>query len=420
MENQNDYLQKLQESLKGFEKKEKENGKRNSSSRKNLLAKMFVPREDKELFRILPPADSNSLKFTQEAFFHEVQLNMPAGKKAFGKKVYCPAHNNPKVQQKDTNGEPVFDQEGNPVMVPEKCPLCEKAKTILKRQDQSIKGKKKDELTPSEKEIWDKNVEIFKEANKWEAKKFYIIKGIDKGNPKEGVKFWRFKKNYKNQGTLEKIFPAITQFIDMHQKPFFDVDAGCDLNITVIDSSLPNGRKYRSISAIIPNQPSKLNDDPLVVRQWLNDPITWRDVFKPKTAPGITPLQYLEFAAEGNDPYWDDSDSNNKKWVFPGRPDLEEAANTRDRDNDASDNYENFEQASDISNDGVTINNVTKSDVGNYNDANVPSAVDATSVESTTQTQTESSTQQVETTTDSYNDPSNSDDGGEDYDDLPF
>jgi len=33
--------------------------------------------------------------------------------------------------------------------------------------------------------------------------------------------------------------------------------------------------------------------------------------------------------ANGTNPYWDETDANNKHWVFPGRPDLEEVANTR-------------------------------------------------------------------------------------------
>jgi hypothetical protein len=80
--------------------------------------------------------------------------------------------------------------------------------------------------------------------------------------------------------------------------------------------------------------------------------------------------------AEGNDPYWDDTDSNNKKWVFPGRPDLQEKANTRNADLDADVKKGKFEQASDIANDGVTINNIKKSDVGSFDNKQVTNATD--------------------------------------------
>ena len=375
----NDYLEKLKQQVNEYQKEEKENSQKGSrKSREEILAKYFIPRKDQEIFRILPPDNPNSLKTMHEAFFHEVETNLPNGKKKRGTKIYCPAHNDPMVEKKDENGEVIREADGSPVLVPAPCPLCKKSKEILKKQDNSIKGKKKDQLTEDELKIWESNREIFKEAKKWEAKKFYIVKGIDKGNQKDGVKFWRFKKNFRNQGTFDKIMPAINQFMETYKKPYFDPDEGCDLSITMADAEMPNGIQYRTISAIIPKPPSKLHDDPAIAKAWVNDTMTWRDVFKPKSAPNITPYEYLQMLADGNDPYWDDSDPNNKKWVFPGRPDLEEKANTRNMDLDADVKRGKFEQASDIADDGVTIKNVTQSDVGNFNSSGVPNAVDVT------------------------------------------
>jgi hypothetical protein len=73
-------------------------------------------------------------------------------------------------------------------------------------------------------------------------------------------------------------------------------------------------------------------------------------------------------ASTGNNPYWDDSDTSNKHWVFPGRPELEAAANTRKANLDA-DGDENFEYASDLEEGPrTTIANVTPSTVGTYSD----------------------------------------------------
>ena len=36
---------------------------------------------------------------------------------------------------------------------------------------------------------------------------FYIVKVIDRDNEQDGVKFWRFKHNYKQEGVLDKILP---------------------------------------------------------------------------------------------------------------------------------------------------------------------------------------------------------------------
>lgn len=353
------YLDQLKSQLTDY-KKPKGNGSSGASNRSNILAKYFVPREDKEVFRILPPKSGK--KPILEAYFHVVELNGPGGKKIRGKAIYCPAHNNPKIQKKDKEGNVVKDENGNPIMIPSPCPLCNKYKKELSKQDNSLKGKKKEELTDEELEIWEKNREIFKDASKWQAKKYYILRGIDKGKMKDGVKFWRFKHNFKNQGTLDKLLPILTEYIEMHNAAYYDPEKGTDLSISMVDDTFM-GRTYRAIAAISHRGPSKLHEDPVMVNEWLNDEITWRDVFKPKTAPNITPYQYLKLLLKGDDPYWDDSDPNNKHWVFPNNPELQEKANQRDRDLDSNDRNENIPMASDLSDDGTDITKTSVYDV---------------------------------------------------------
>ena len=146
---------------------------------------------------------------------------------------------------------------------------------------------------------------------------------------------------------------------------FADPVNGTDLSIIMADTEF-NKRVYKTISAITTRNKSALHTDPIVARQWLDDTTTWREVFKPKTAPGISPYEFLQMASTGNNPYWDDSDAANKHWVFPGRPDLEQAANTRKANLDA-DGDENFEYASDLEEGPrTTISNITPSTVGKY------------------------------------------------------
>lgn len=365
MENQteNSYLENLKKEVAGYATAASNKGSR--KTRQNYLAKYFEPRETKELFRMLPVPQGQ--KHIMEAFFHTLTLNYPGGQKRHNKKIYCSAHNDPKVPKLDADGKPLFDQEGKPVLVPVKCPACEKAKAILKKQDPSIRGIKKDNMTAAQLKVLKKNTEHFNESNKWKAKKFYIIKGVDKGNQKDGVKFWRFKDHFRNQGTLDKLYPVLGEFIDVHGADYADPDKGCDLSITMADGVF-NNITYKAVSAITYRPPSKLHEDPIIARQWMSDSITWREVYLPKKAPNITPYEFLEMAIEGNDPYWDDSNQDDKKWRFPGRLDLEEKANTRNQNLDA-DNEEEFEQASDIVNDGVTISNVTESNVGTFEGA---------------------------------------------------
>jgi glutaredoxin len=370
----------LKKMFSDYQKKASARQRRTSAE---ILAKYFVPRKTKETFRILPP---KGRKHIEEAFFHVVPTLTAGAKKKHGTVIYCPAHNDPKVPKLDQNAKPVLDGNGQPMMIPAPCPLCIKAKKILAQQDPSLKGVKKDDMNEMQKKVFEKNKEIFTEASKWEAKKFYIVRGIDKGAEKDGVKFWRFKHNFKNQGTLDKLLPILELFMTENQADFSSAENGTDLNIIMTDTEF-QGHSYKQISAITAKGKSSLHADPIVARQWLDDDITWRDVFLPKKAPGIDAYQFLEMVVSGTNPYWDDIDQNNKHWVFPGRPDLEAAANTRTRNLDA-DNDEAFEQASDLDEEypRVTVSNITEANVGTFSDTavDVGAAVLASEAEETT------------------------------------
>jgi hypothetical protein len=393
-------LSDLKKMFTSYQKKQSQTNKR--KSREDLLAKYFVPRKAKEIFRILPPKSGK--KHIEEAFFHVVTTNATGGKKKHGTVIYCPAHNDPKVPKLGADNKPLIDQAtGSPILVPAPCPLCARNKKWLAKQDQSLKGIKKENMNDAQLAIKAKNDEIYREAIKWEAKKFYIVRGIDKGAEKDGVKFWRFKHNYKNQGTLDKLLPIFEDYMSNHQADFSDPNNGTDLSLTMTDSEF-NGYVYKAISAITAKGKSLLSNDSLVSRAWLEDDITWRDVFKPKQAPGMPPFEFLEAVANGTNPYWDDTDANNKHWVFPGRPDLEAAANTRTRNLDATE--ENFEYASDLDDEypRVTISNITESKVGKYED-------DATDLGKETL---------AETAKDVITEDENQSGDNSDYEDLPF
>jgi len=401
MENQNQTgqdLSQLKSMFSDYQKKQSQTT--NRKSREDLLAKYFVPRKAKETFRILPPKAGK--KHIEEAFFHVASTNAAGGKKKHGTVIYCPAHNDPKVPKLGVDGKPLIDPStGAQIMIPAPCPLCARHKKWLAKQDPSLKGIKKENMNETQKAIKAKNDEIYKEAIKWEAKKFYIVRGIDKGAEKDGVKFWRFKHNYKNQGTLDKLLPILEDYMSTQQADFSDALTGTDLNIIMTDSEF-NGHVYKAISAITARGKAPLSTDSLVARQWLDDDTTWRQVFMPKKAPHTSPFEFLQMVAEGNSPYWEDTDQNNKHWVFPGRPDLEELANTRTANLDAEE--EEYEQASDLDDEypRVTISNITESKVGTYTD-NASDVGKETLAESTPAAEAQTGGT-----------------SGESYDDLPF
>lgn len=395
METQQDAVTSQQgsEDLQGMYaayKKQKEVKKR--LSKEEMLAKYFSPRRDKEIFRALPPINKDPSvpiieRYFEKAYFHEVK----AGKKF--RKVYCPAQNDGKVQAVGQDGKPVVDQGGKPVMVSSPCPLCRKAKALMATQDKSIlpktKGKKKEELekilTREELAIVEKNKQIYNDAGKLEAKKFYILRGIDRGAEKDGVKFWRFKHNFKNQGTYDKMM-GITEDYSLQHGDFTDINKGTDFTILVVDAQLPGkSYTYRDISAIIPRGPSKLHTDAVIEKQWLDDKSVWREVFKPAVAPKITALKFLELCAEevkdgqgrvvgNNAPYYDESDPNAKKWVFPNHPELEAEANRRDENLDADDEQYGYDEDNEYTTAAtsvVTNNNAPKNDISTITEKDV-------------------------------------------------
>jgi hypothetical protein len=403
-------LSQLKSMFQDYQKKQSQSTTR--KSREDILAKYFVPRKPKEIFRILPPKAGK--KHIEEAFFHVLTTNAAGGKKKHGTVIYCPAHNDPKVPKLGKDGKPILDDQGAPLMVPAPCPACAEYKRLIKTQDPSIKGIKKENMNEDQLKIKAKNDEIYKKAIKWEAKKFYIVRGIDKGQEKDGVKFWRFKHNYKNQGTLDKLLPILEDYMTSQQADFSDPQNGTDLNIIMTDAEF-NGHVYKQISAITAKGKSPLHGDPTVMRAWLDDDTSWRDVFKPKAAPNITPYEYLQMCVADTTPYWEDSDQNNKHWVFPGRPDLEEKANTRTMNLDKDD--EDFEQASDLQQQEtprVTINNITEEKVGEFKD-------DASDVgkDAIADNKAEDQDDDNEIPEDNNYDEDSSD-SGSDYDDLPF
>ena len=114
-------------------------------------------------------------------------------------------------------------------------------------------------------------------AKQYKSRKFYIVKVVDRDAEEEGVKFWRFKHNYKNEGILDKIIPIWRQKGDIT-----DSDTGRDLVIQLVKSKTPGGKDYTTIQTIMHDDPTKLHEDEKVMKEWLMDELTWNDVYSKK------------------------------------------------------------------------------------------------------------------------------------------
>jgi hypothetical protein len=138
-------------------------------------------------------------------------------------------------------------------------------------------------------------------ARQYRARKFYIVKLIDRDNEQDGVKFWRFKHNSKSEGVLDKIFPLFKNKGDITNP-----ETGRDLIINLNLSKAGNGKDYTTITSIIPEDQSPLHTDPETLKLWLDDELVWSDVYSKKSE------DYLEMVAKGETPKWDSATS---KWI---------------------------------------------------------------------------------------------------------
>ncbi len=247
----NEILEKIrQQYVKNQPKPKKE--KISPEERANFLKRYFNTVEPGEyIFRILPTQDGTS-PFV-ETYFHSMKVN---GKFV---KLYCSQKN---------DGKP--------------CPLCE-AEQALKDT-----GKQED----------------FVLSRNFQSSLFYIIKGIDRNKVEDGVKFWRFKHNYKQGGAFDKILPIFSKKGDIT-----DPINGRDLIITATRTTGTNNITYTTVSSIMPDDASRLVEDDVLLKELVNDKLTWKDVYKPKD------VEYLQKVVEGKAPYWDD---NQKKYITPG------------------------------------------------------------------------------------------------------
>jgi hypothetical protein len=240
--------------LAQYEKnKQSASGNANKVSQEDRMKKYFttvLPKGSKgeeRRIRILPTPDGSSP--FKEVYFHEIQVD---GKWV---KLYDPK------------------QEGK------RSPLNEVKESL--------------EMTgvQSDKEL----------ARQYRSRKFYIVKVIDRDHESDGVKFWRFKHNAKQDGVLDKIFPIFQKKGDVT-----DPQKGRDLTLFLTLTKSGTGKEYTTINSIIPEDVFPLHEDQSLSDSWVNDELVWSDVYSKK------PEEYLDMVAKGEVPRWD---SDAKKWV---------------------------------------------------------------------------------------------------------
>ncbi len=138
-------------------------------------------------------------------------------------------------------------------------------------------------------------------ARTYRPRKFYIVKVIDRDHEQDGPKFWRFKHNAKGDGVIDKIFPIFRNKGDIT-----DPEKGRDLILSLTLTKAGTGKEYTVINSVLNEDPGPLHQDADVAKSWIEDELTWSDVYSKKGE------DYLEMVARGEVPRWD---NDSKKWV---------------------------------------------------------------------------------------------------------
>ena len=233
--------------LAQYEKSQSSSATTNKMSSEDRMKKYFAAllkdneKQGQRKIRILPTTDGSSP--FKEVWFHEVQVD---GK---WQKFYDPAKNDN-----------------------ERSPLNEVYEELMST------GKE------SDKQL----------ATQYRARKFYIVKVIDRDAEQDGVKFWRFKHNYKQEGILDKIIPIWKAKGDIT-----DPDNGRDLILELTKAKTPKGATYTVIQTVMYDDPSPISTETDQMAEWVGDEMTWEDVYSKK------PVEYLEAIARGETPRWD-------------------------------------------------------------------------------------------------------------------
>jgi hypothetical protein len=216
---------------------------------------------EEKVFRLLPLNAENPFIYFELVKFH----NLKIGKRWV--KLYDPA------------------QDG------EESPLNDMYKILIKSGD-------KDDKTLS---------------NTYRSRDFYIVKGIERGKEHEGVKFWRFNKVGDGSGIMDKLIPLMKRLDDKNpgSGAIWRPDGmGRDIAITTVRDV---SKGFTKVSQIMVDDPTPLSKDEALVNSWLNDKITWKDVYKKK------PIEYLRIVAQGCEPVWD---SETKSFVAKSEDDI--------------------------------------------------------------------------------------------------
>jgi hypothetical protein len=165
-----------------------------------------------------------------------------------------------------------------------KCPFCEARDILLSAGTKEAKT----------------------QAAEYSAKKMYITKLVDRENPEHGMKYWRFNHHYKNAGTYDKIYAALSA-LPKTEDPYSS-ENGRDMIISV--SRDGKNSVVSGINFDFSQTPLSDNPETIAELRASADNATWRDVYS------VKPYEYLEIIVRGGSPIWQKNEGGEGgKWI---------------------------------------------------------------------------------------------------------
>lgn len=153
----------------------------------------------------------------------------------------------------------------------EACPFCETKDLLLATGTQADKDLSK----------------------KYRARKYHIIKLIDRAHPEHGPKFWRFPDAFDKKGPYDMIMGIVSGL--KKNRAIMDPNDGRDLTLMIGRSD----KKVPVVSSIVYDDAGALSENAEEQAKWLADDRTWEKVFSVKN------YEYLEIVVKGGVPVWD-------------------------------------------------------------------------------------------------------------------
>ncbi len=178
------------------------------------------------------------------------------------------------------------------------CPLCSKMFELFK----TAKALKNEGKIAEAQTLYDR-------AKMLQTKTTYIIRVIDRNNEADGPKFWKFNKNYKGDGILDKLMTLFenrrAEHLENEGKDdynIFDLNNGLDIVLTIKRQYDKEGNELPpSINVDAETKEKPLSNDPEQVRKWVTDSKKWYDVYAVKSP------EYLSIIADDKIPSKDES-----------------------------------------------------------------------------------------------------------------